>query len=107
MSFGENDGAIGYLVGPENQGLACMFAMMNEARLAVGLQGVSVSERAYQQAVAFSKDRIQGNVPGNKNVPIIEHPDVRRMLMTMRVNRRRASLNLLCIYAYRSQREIR
>jgi len=84
MSFGENDGAIGYLVGPENQGLACMFAMMNEARLAVGLQGVSVSERAYQQAVAFSKDRIQGNVPGNKNVPIIEHPDVRRMLMTMR-----------------------
>ena len=84
MSFGENDGAIGYLVGPENQGLACMFAMMNEARLAVGLQGVAVSERAYQQAVAFSKDRIQGNVPGNKNAPIIEHPDVRRMLMTMR-----------------------
>ena len=84
MSFGENDGAIGYLVGPENQGLACMFAMMNEARLAVGLQGVAVSERAYQQAVAFSKDRIQGNVPDNKNAPIIEHPDVRRMLMTMR-----------------------
>ncbi len=84
MSLGENDGAVGYLVGSEYQGLTYMFAMMNDARLAVGLQGVAISERAYQQAVSFSKDRIQGSVPGIKNVPIIEHPDVRRMLMTMR-----------------------
>ena len=84
MSFGENDGAIGYLVGSENQGLVYMFAMMNEARLAVGLQGVSVSERAYQQAVHFAKDRIQGSTPKKKNTAIIQHPDVRRMLMTMR-----------------------
>ena len=84
LSFGDNDGAVGYLVGEENQGLVYMFAMMNEARLAVGLQGVSVSERSYQQAVAFAKDRVQGSVPGNKKATIIHHPDVRRMLMLMR-----------------------
>ncbi|MEH6603922.1 MAG: acyl-CoA dehydrogenase family protein, partial [Halomonas aquamarina] len=84
LSFGDNDGAVGYLVGEENQGLIYMFAMMNEARLAVGLQGVSISERAYQQAVAFAKDRVQGSVPGNKKAAIIHHPDVRRMLMLMR-----------------------
>lgn len=84
LSFGDNGGAVGYLVGEENQGLVYMFAMMNEARLAVGLQGVSVSERAYQQAVAFAKDRVQGSVPGNKKATIIHHPDVRRMLMLMR-----------------------
>lgn len=84
LSFGDNDGAIGYLVGEENQGLVYMFSMMNEARLAVGLQGVSISERAYQQAVEFAKDRVQGSVPGNKNATIIHHPDVRRMLMLMR-----------------------
>jgi hypothetical protein len=84
LSFGDNEGAVGYLVGEENQGLVYMFAMMNEARLAVGLQGVSVSERADHQAVAFAKDRVQGSVPGNKKATIIHHPDVRRMLMLMR-----------------------
>lgn len=84
LSFGEKDGAIGYLIGDENQGLVYMFAMMNEARLAVGLQGISVSERAYQQAVYFAKERVQGSTPDNKNTTIIHHPDVRRMLMTMR-----------------------
>ena len=84
LSFGDNGGAVGYLVGEENQGLVYMFAMMNEARLAVGLQGVSISERAYQQAVEFAKDRVQGSVPGNKKAAIIHHPDVRRMLMLMR-----------------------
>lgn len=84
LSFGDNGGAVGYLVGEENQGLVYMFAMMNEARLAVGLQGVSVSERAYQQAVEYAKERVQGSVPGNKKATIIHHPDVRRMLMLMR-----------------------
>jgi alkylation response protein AidB-like acyl-CoA dehydrogenase len=77
--------AVGYLVGPENQGLACMFTMMNEARLGVGLEGVSVSERAYQQAVTYAQDRVQGKVPGEDGrASIIHHPDVRRMLFTMR-----------------------
>jgi alkylation response protein AidB-like acyl-CoA dehydrogenase len=77
--------ALGYLVGPANQGLACMFTMMNEARLGVGLEGVSVSERAYQQAVAYAQDRVQGKVPGEDGrASIIHHPDVRRMLFTMR-----------------------
>lgn len=84
LSFGEKDGAVGYLVGDENQGLVYMFAMMNEARLAVGLQGISVSERAYQQAVYFAKERVQGSTPDNRNATIIHHPDVRRMLMIMR-----------------------
>ena len=84
LSFGDNDGAVGYLVGEENQGLVYMFAMMNEARLAVGLQGVSISERAYQQAVAYAKDRVQGSAPGVSKATIIHHPDVRRMLMQMR-----------------------
>jgi alkylation response protein AidB-like acyl-CoA dehydrogenase len=80
------ENAEGYLVGEENQGLACMFTMMNRARLAVGLEGVSISERAYQQALAFAKDRMQGCVPGKEGtVAIIEHPDVRRMLLTMKV----------------------
>ncbi|WP_461518132.1 acyl-CoA dehydrogenase [Porticoccus sp.] len=84
LSFGDNGGAVGYLVGEENQGLVYMFAMMNEARLAVGLQGVSISERAYQQAVAYAKDRVQGSAPGEPKATIIHHPDVRRMLMQMR-----------------------
>ncbi|TNE76408.1 MAG: acyl-CoA dehydrogenase [Gammaproteobacteria bacterium] len=84
LSFGDNDGAVGYLVGEENQGLVYMFAMMNEARLAVGLQGVSISERAYQQAVAYAKERVQGSAPGEPKATIIHHPDVRRMLMQMR-----------------------
>lgn len=85
MSFGDDDGAIGYLIGEENRGLACMFTMMNEARMAVGMQGVAISERAYQQAVIFSKERVQSALIGQKEpVTIINHPDVRRMLMLMR-----------------------
>ena len=85
MAFGDNEGAIGYLVGPENQGLKCMFSMMNNARLAVGHQGVSVGERAYQQALAYASERVQGKVHGVEGrEPIIHHPDVKRMLMQMR-----------------------
>ncbi len=85
MSFGEKDGAIGYLVGEEHQGLACMFKMMNNARLGVGLQGVSISERAYQRARDYANERVQGVAPGATDFgPIIHHPDVRRMLLTMR-----------------------
>lgn len=85
MSFGDNEGALGYLVGAENQGLACMFTMMNNARLTVGLQGVSISERSYQQTRAYALERTQGTAPGDSGAsPIIRHPDVRRMLMTMK-----------------------
>ncbi|MBR0830256.1 acyl-CoA dehydrogenase [Bradyrhizobium manausense] len=85
MSFGENGGALGWLVGKENEGLACMFTMMNRARLYTGIQGVAVAERAYQQALAFAKLRRQGRAPGaSQACPIIEHPDVRRNLMTMK-----------------------
>jgi len=85
MSYGDKGGATGYLVGEANNGLACMFTMMNHARLEVGMQGVGISERAYQRALAYAKERVQGNVPGiNERVTIIHHPDVRRMLMQMR-----------------------
>jgi alkylation response protein AidB-like acyl-CoA dehydrogenase len=91
MSFGEEHGAIGYLVGEENKGLACMFTMMNNARLNVGIQGVAIAERAYQQALAYALERRQGRAPGapgedaaNGMSVIAEHPDVRRMLLTMR-----------------------
>ena len=79
-------GAVGYLVGEENRGLEYMFIMMNAARFAVGMQGIAIAERAYQKAVAFAKDRVQGRaVEGSAAaVTIIHHPDVRRMLMTMR-----------------------
>jgi len=88
MSFGDSEGAIGYLLGEENNGLACMFTMMNNARLAVGLQGLCITERAYQQARDFAKERKQGNdTSGNRDtVTIIKHADVRRMLMTMRAH---------------------
>ena len=87
LQYGDNGGAIGYLVGQENRGLEYMFIMMNAARYAVGVQGIAIAERAYQKAVTFSRDRIQsrpvdGSLPGAG--PIINHPDVRRMLMTMR-----------------------
>ncbi|MBS1179269.1 MAG: acyl-CoA dehydrogenase-like protein [Proteobacteria bacterium] len=87
LQFGDQGGATGTLVGQENQGLAYMFVMMNAARYAVGMQGVAVAERAYQKAVAFARDRVQsrpvdGSLP--KAAPIIHHPDVKRMLMTMR-----------------------
>ena len=85
MSYGDKTGAIGYLVGEENNGMKCMFTMMNNARLTVGLQGVSIAERAYQQALSFSKERVQGVAPGYKDAgPIIRHPDVQRMLATMK-----------------------
>jgi 3-(methylthio)propanoyl-CoA dehydrogenase len=87
MSYGEEGGAIGTLIGEENRGLEYMFIMMNAARFAVGLEGVAISERAYQQAVAYARDRIQSRdaVHGSSGpVPIIKHPDVRRMLMSMR-----------------------
>ena len=77
--------AEGYLIGSVGAGLACMFTMMNSARLGVGLEGVSIAERAYQHALAYAADRVQGRVPGQKaSVAIIEHPDVRRMLLTMK-----------------------
>ena len=77
--------AVGYLVGEENHGLPQMFAMMNDARVAVGLQGVAVSERAYQQALDFAANRMQGKIPGGREtVPILRHADVRRMLMEMK-----------------------
>ena len=85
MAFGDNGGAVGYLVGPENQGLMCMFSMMNNARLSVGHQGVSVGERAYQQAVDYAAQRVQGRVQGvDGRAPIIHHADVKRMLLQMR-----------------------
>lgn len=84
MSFGDNDGAIGYLVGEENNGLACMFTMMNDARQGVGLQGLAISERAYQQALEYAKDRVQGTLRDGSRVTIMKHPDVRRMLLQMK-----------------------
>jgi len=87
LQFGDHGGAIGTLVGEENRGLEYMFIMMNSARFAVGMQGIAVSERAYQQAVAYAKDRVQSRpVDGSAReaVTIIHHPDVKRMLMTMR-----------------------
>ena len=87
LQFGDHGGAVGYLVGQENRGLEYMFIMMNAARYAVGVQGIAVAERAYQKAVAFAKDRVQSRpVDGsiNASAAIIHHPDVKRMLMTMR-----------------------
>ncbi len=87
LQFGDAGGAVGELVGAENRGLETMFIMMNAARYAVGVQGIGVSERAYQQAVQYAKDRVQSRpVDGSTDAsaPIIHHPDVKRMLMTMR-----------------------
>jgi hypothetical protein len=87
LQYGDHGGAIGYLVGEENRGLEYMFIMMNAARYGVGVQGIAIAERAYQKAVTFSRERVQsrpvdGSMPGS--AAIIHHPDVRRMLMTMR-----------------------
>ena len=87
LQYGDHGGAVGYLVGEENRGLEYMFIMMNAARYAVGVQGIATAERAYQKAVQYARDRVQsrpvdGSLP--KAGPIIHHPDVRRMLMTMR-----------------------
>lgn len=84
MSFGDEVGAIGYLVGDQNNGLSYMFTMMNHARQGVGLQGLAVAERSYQQALTYAKDRLQGTRKDGSRIPIIEFPDVRRMLMQMK-----------------------
>jgi acyl-CoA dehydrogenase len=87
MTMGDSGGAIGYLIGEENKGMQCMFTMMNQARLGVGLEGVGIADRAYQQALAFAQERKQGRAVGKQGDgldPIIVHPDVKRMLMQMR-----------------------
>ncbi len=85
MRYGDEGGATGWLVGQENRGLNCMFTLMNNARLHVGMQGVAIGERAFQQALAFASERKQGRNKGDANpVAIINHPDVRRMLMDMK-----------------------
>ncbi len=87
MMYGEQEGAVAYLIGGAGEGLRCMFTMMNNARIAVGLQGVALAERAYQQALSYARERFQCTRLGDKSgkrVAIIEHPDVRRMLLTMK-----------------------
>ena len=87
LSYGDAKGAVGYLVGEENRGLEYMFTMMNHARLAVGVEGVAIAERAYQHALDYARTRVQGRELGQRSgdrVTIIHHPDVRRMLMSMR-----------------------
>ncbi len=87
MAYGERDGAVGHIVGEPHRGLEYMFIMMNAARLSVGLEGVSVAERAYQRALAWSRERMQGRVIGGSGArtsPIVQHPDVKRMLLTMK-----------------------
>ena len=87
MAYGEGAGAVGYMVGEENRGLEYMFIMMNHARLGVGLEGVALAERAYQHARDYAKTRVQGRAIGQKSgdrVTIIHHPDVRRMLLSMK-----------------------
>ena len=83
MAYGDEGGAIGWLIGEENKGMAAMFTMMNNARLNVGLQGVSIAERATQQAVAYALERVQGSREG-RPARIVEFPDVRRMLLRMK-----------------------
>jgi acyl-CoA dehydrogenase len=96
MVYGDQGGATGFLIGEENRGMACMFTMMNQARLAVGLQGVAIAERATQQALAYARERRQGRAaparsgPNSGSSPIIAHPDVKRMLLTMRALTRAA-----------------
>jgi alkylation response protein AidB-like acyl-CoA dehydrogenase len=87
LAYGDHGGAVGYLVGEENRGLEYMFIMMNLARFSVGMEGVGIAERAYQRAAAYAKERVQGRPIGSERRAqraIIGHPDIRRMLMTMR-----------------------
>lgn len=86
LSFGDDGGAIGYLVGQPNRGLEVMFVMMNEARFGVGIQGLALAERAYQSALGYARERVQGRnvVTGESGTPIIHHPDVKRMVLSMR-----------------------
>jgi alkylation response protein AidB-like acyl-CoA dehydrogenase len=87
LSFGEREGAVGYLIGEENAGMAYMFTMMNNARLSVGVEGLAVAERAWQPSLAYAQERTQGRAvgaPPGTSSPIVEHPDVRRMLLSMK-----------------------
>jgi alkylation response protein AidB-like acyl-CoA dehydrogenase len=90
LQYGDQGGAVAYLVGQENRGLEYMFIMMNAARFGVGVQGIALAERAYQKAVQYARDRVQsrpcGRLDAHPPAPIIHHPDVRRMLMTMRAH---------------------
>ncbi|MEC4717814.1 acyl-CoA dehydrogenase [Noviherbaspirillum sp. CPCC 100848] len=101
MLYGEKEGAVGYLVGEENRGLEYMFIMMNEARFSVGLQGLSISERAYQHALAYALERVQGRAvgedgSGNLGNTILRHPDVRRMMLGMKS--RNEAMRALAVY---------
>ena len=87
MAFGDNEGAVGWLLGEEHKGMRCMFTMMNHARLMVGLEGLAIADRAYKHALAYAIDRKQGRssrTPKGERTAIIDHPDVRRMLLTMK-----------------------
>ena len=95
MAYGDGEGAVAFLLGEENQGLRCMFTMMNNARLSVGHQGLGLAERAYQQALAYARERVQGGRAGHP-ARIVEHPDVRRMLLTMRAQI--AAMRALCYW---------
>jgi alkylation response protein AidB-like acyl-CoA dehydrogenase len=101
LAFGDKDGAVGWLVGEENRGLEYMFVMMNEARYSVGLEGVGIAERAYQVALAYARERLQGTELGTRSrekVAILRHPDVRRMLLLMK-SRTEAMRALACVTA--------
>jgi len=104
ISFGDaGDGAVGYLIGDEMTGMRNMFTMMNAARIGVGMEGLALSERSYQHALAFARERLQGRpvgAPAEESLPIVEHPDVRRMLLTMRANTE--AMRCLLYYAARS-----
>ena len=104
LSYGDNGGAVGYLIGEENRGMQYMFTMMNQARLSVGLQGLALGDRAFQQSLQYARDRRQGKAPGapaGENSPIIDHPDVKRMLLTMKTTlealRRLTYWNAACL----------
>lgn len=102
--FGDTPGAVGWLIGEENRGLACMFTMMNNARLAVGMQGVGIAEAATQKAIAYSQERRQGRAAGAPKdggmSPIVEHPDIRRTLLTMKAETQMArAITYACAYA--------
>ena len=95
VAYGEDEGAVGFLLGEANRGLACMFTMMNNARLAVGHEGLGLSERAFQQALAYARSRVQGRIDG-RPAAIVEFPDVRRMLVRMRAQI--AAMRALCYW---------
>ena len=99
MGMGDEGGAKGWLVGKQNRGLAAMFTMMNRARLAVGVQGAAIAERAFQQARKFARERKQGRGPDGEETQIINHPDVRRMLLSMKA--KTAASRAICLMTAR------